>query len=218
MERTQREEILAFYPHRVREVMLLDPEGNDIEDPSGKSMVEYRRLARRLDAAAVLIAGSLLAMKVAIASDHAAVDERFQVVAHLGARGHDVADLGCDAGASVDYPDYAARVAHAVAAGDARFGVVLCGTGIGVAMAAGKVAGIRAATIGDEFSAEMARRHNDANVACFGARIHAAAAICRLLDRFLDTPFDGGRHTGRVAKIMALEAGPAARPDPTVSS
>ncbi len=151
-------------------------------------------------------------MKIAIASDHAAVDERRTVATHLEAQGHEVADLGCEGGQSVDYPDFAARVAHAVAAGEVTYGIVLCGTGIGVAMAAGKVDGVRAATIADDFSAEMARRHNDANVACFGARIHATAAICRMADIFLASPFDEGRHTGRVAKIMALES------DPTVSS
>jgi ribose 5-phosphate isomerase B len=151
-------------------------------------------------------------LKVALSSDHAAVEERLTLAAHLREAGHDVTDFGCEGGQSVDYPDYAAKVARAVAGGEADRGIVLCGTGLGVAMAANKVRGIRAATIGDDFSAEMARRHNDANVACFGARIHAAAAICRMADRFLAAPFDEGRHAGRVAKIMALEE------DATVSS
>lgn len=144
-------------------------------------------------------------LRIAIGSDHAAVEERLVVASYLKAAGHEVTDVGCEAGTSVDYPDYAARVARAVASGEAERGILLCGTGIGVAMAAGKIRGIRAATIGDEFSAEMARRHNDANVACFGARIHSAAAICRMVDRFLAAPFDEGRHAERVAKIMALE-------------
>ena len=144
-------------------------------------------------------------LRIAIASDHAAVDERLVLGAHLEAAGHEVTDFGCAPGESVDYPDYAAKVAHAVASGEAERGVVLCGTGIGVAMAANKVRGVRAATISDDFTAEMARRHNDANVACLGARIHAATAICRMVDRFLASPFDEGRHVGRVGKIMALE-------------
>ncbi len=144
-------------------------------------------------------------MKIAVSSDHAAIEERKVLAAYLKGAGHEVTDLGCQDDESVDYPDYAAMVARAVVSGEAERGVVLCGTGLGVAMAANKVRGIRAATISDEFSAEMARRHNDANVACFGARIHSAAAICRMVDRFLAAPFEEGRHAGRVAKIMALE-------------
>jgi ribose 5-phosphate isomerase B len=144
--------------------------------------------------------------RIAIATDHAAVDERLKLVEHLSAAGHHVHDLGCEAGSPCDYPDQAALVAHEVAAGRADFGVLLCGTGIGVAMAACKVEGIRAATIGGEYAAEMTRRHNDANVACFGARIHSGYAMMRMLDIFLETPFDGGRHAPRVAKIDALDA------------
>lgn len=145
-------------------------------------------------------------MHIAIATDHAAVEERLFLAEHLRAAGHDVLDLGCAAGTPCDYPDQAVLVARAVAAGEAEFGVLICGTGIGVTMAAGKIPGIRAATLGDAFSAEMARRHNDANVACFGARIHAAAAMARMLDLFLATPFEGGRHAARVAKIDALDS------------
>jgi ribose 5-phosphate isomerase B len=144
-------------------------------------------------------------MRIAIASDHAAVAERGTLAAHLAQAGHTVLDLGCPPGASVDYPEPAAAVAEAVATGRADRGVLLCGTGIGVCMAAGKVAGIRAATVHDEYTAEMARRHNDANVLCMGARLLSVTAMVRALDRFLATPFDGGRHAGRVAKIMALE-------------
>jgi len=151
--------------------------------------------------------------RIAIATDHAAVDERLALVAHLQAAGHSVDDLGCEDGAACDYPDQAAKVAHAVAEGRADFGILICGTGIGVAMAAGKIHGIRAATIGNEYSAEMTRRHNDANVACFGARIHSAVAMARMADLFLASPFEGGRHTARVAKIMALENGPVAAGD-----
>ena len=149
-------------------------------------------------------------MKIAIASDHAAVDERLSVIEALRAAGHDVTDHGCAAGESVDYPDYAEKVAHDVQAGRAERGLLICGTGIGICMAASKVAGIRAATISDPWSAEMTRRHNDANVGCFGARIHSAAAIARMAQIFLDTPFEGGRHQRRVDKIMALEENGAA--------
>ncbi len=146
-------------------------------------------------------------MKIAVASDHAAVDERLALIEHLRSRGHDVTDFGCKAGESVDYPDYAVLVARAVADGNAERGLLICGTGIGICMAAGKVDGIRAATISDPWSAEMTRRHNDANVGCWGARVHSAKAIQRMADIFMETPFDGGRHADRVAKIMAIEEG-----------
>ncbi len=145
-------------------------------------------------------------MKIAVASDHAAIEERLALVEHLRSRGHDVTDFGCEPGQSVDYPDYAALAAGAVSEGKAERAVLICGTGIGICMAAGKLRGIRAATISDPWSAEMTRRHNDANVACFGARLLSAKAIQRMTDIFLETTFDGGRHADRVAKIMALEA------------
>jgi ribose 5-phosphate isomerase B len=147
-------------------------------------------------------------LRIAIATDHAAVHERLAVAAHLKDEGHEVHDLGCAAGKPCDYPDQAALVAREVAEGRADYGILICGTGIGVAMAAGKIHGIRAATIGNDYSSEMTRRHNDANVACFGARIHSAAAMMRMVDIFLTTPFDGGRHAARVEKIMALENAP----------
>ena len=144
-------------------------------------------------------------MKIAIGSDHAAFDERQAVARALGDAGHEVIDLGCETTASVDYPDYAAKVARAVADGTAERGVLLCGSGIGVSMAANKVTGVRAATITDEWMAEMCRRHNNANVACFGARRSAVTAIVSMIEVFLATPFDGGRHTQRVDKIDALD-------------
>lgn len=150
-------------------------------------------------------------MRVVIGSDHAAVAERLALAQHLTQAGHVVSDRGCPPGASVDYPDVAAEVARAVASGEAERGLLLCGTGLGVCIAANKVPGVRAATLTDGFTAEMARRHNDANVACFGARLLSAHAIVRLADVFLATPFEGGRHAGRVAKLNALDdgAGPA---------
>ncbi len=150
-------------------------------------------------------------MRVAIASDHAAVAERRHVAAALTAAGHDVEDFGTPEGVSADYPDPAYAVARAVADGRAERGILLCGTGIGVCIAAGKVHGIRAATIHDDFTAEMARRHNDANVACLGGRLLAAATILRLVERFLATPFDGGRHATRVEKIARIEAAEGSR-------
>jgi ribose 5-phosphate isomerase B len=144
-------------------------------------------------------------VRIVIGSDHAAVPERQALAEHLRKAGHEVRDLGCAPGTSVDYPDVAAQTARAVAADEAERGFLLCGTGLGVCMTANKVAGVRAANLTDEFTAEMARRHNDANVACFGGRMLAAATILRLADRFLATPFDGGRHAPRVEKINALD-------------
>lgn len=146
-------------------------------------------------------------MRIALASDHAAVAERQALAEACAKAGHEVADLGCAPGASVDYPDMAVRVAHAVANGDAERGILLCGTGIGVSIAANKVPGVRAALVHDEFTAEMSRRHNDANVLCMGARLLSVHAMQRLVERWLATPFEGGRHAGRVEKLRALDGG-----------
>jgi ribose 5-phosphate isomerase B len=149
-------------------------------------------------------------VRILIASDHAGVAERKLLVEHLRKGGHAVTDLGPETEASVDYPDFAAKVARGVAAGEADRGVLICGTGMGMAMAANKVHGIRAAVLHDEYGADMARRHNDANVACYGARTHCVHAMIRLTDRFLSAPFEGGRHVTRVQKIVALEGRTAA--------
>ncbi len=138
-------------------------------------------------------------------SDHAAFAAKSALKAHLEAKGHDVVDLGTDGTTSVDYPDFAAKGGRAVASGVAPFGAFLCGSGIGICISANKVDGIRAAQVYDEFTAEMARRHNDANVICLGGRSLADDRIARLVDLFLATPFDGGRHAARVEKIRRLE-------------
>lgn len=138
-------------------------------------------------------------------SDHAAFAAKEALKKHLAAAGRQVIDLGTDSTASVDYPDLAAKGARAVARGDGDRGVFLCGTGIGVCIAANKVRGVRAASVWDDVSAEMSRRHNDANVACLGARTLDEATIARLVDLWLATEFEGGRHAGRVAKIQALD-------------
>lgn len=144
-------------------------------------------------------------------SDHAAFAAKAALVAHLKAAGHEVLDLGTDGLASVDYPDFGAKGGKAVAAGLGERGLFLCGSGIGISISANKVPGIRAALVYDEWSARMSRRHNDANVACFGGRVHADARIAEMADVFLATPFDGGRHAARVAKIAALDAGAGAK-------
>ena len=149
-------------------------------------------------------------MRIVLAADHAAVSEKAAVAEALRAAGHEVEDLGPFDAESVDYPDYAAPAARAVASGGADRAVLLCGTGIGQSIAANKVHGARAAVVTSDLAALMSRRHNDANVACFGARVQAVAEIVRLLTLWLETPFDGGRHQRRVEKINALDMPPSA--------
>lgn len=144
-------------------------------------------------------------MRIAIASDHAAYREKAALVATLTSEGHQVLDFGTEGPDSVDYPDTAEPAARAVSRGDADRGLLLCGTGIGQCMVANKVPGVRAAVLWNDLSAEMSRRHNDANVACLGARVTSLDEMRRLVSLWLATPFDGGRHERRVAKINALD-------------
>jgi len=134
-------------------------------------------------------------MRISIASDHAGFDQKQQLAAYLAAQGHQVVDRGPASDDRVDYPDFAVLVARDVADGAAERGVLVCGTGIGMAIAANKVAGVR-----------LAREHNDANVATLSARFVAPAENEAILDAFLSTPFGEGRHAGRVAKVDALDA------------
>jgi ribose 5-phosphate isomerase B len=139
---------------------------------------------------------------VAIASDHAGYPLKAVLADDLRALGHGVLDMGAgDAVASVDYPDFGRACAEAVAAGRARFGVVVCGSGIGISIAANRVAGARCALVGDHLSARLARQHNDANMIAFGARLTGVETARDALKAFLDTPFEGGRHAARVAKL-----------------
>ena len=144
-------------------------------------------------------------MRIAIGADHAGYRLKETIKSRLVASGFGVEDVGTGGDASADYPDFAAAVARLVVSGSCDRGILICGTGIGMAMAANKVRGVRAAAAGDLESARLAREHNDANILTLGARItppDLALAIVRL---FLETPFAGGRHQRRVDKIMALE-------------
>ncbi len=145
-------------------------------------------------------------MRVALASDHAGFEAKERLREHLARRGHDVRDFGTTSAEPCDYPDFVVPAARSVATGECERGFVLGGSGNGEAIAANKVRGVRAAVVHNAFTAEMARRHNDANVASFGARVTPADEILRLADIFLATPFDGGRHKRRIAKIAAVEA------------
>lgn len=138
---------------------------------------------------------------IALGSDHAGLPLKTALKAALEASGHPVLDFGTDSPASVDYPDFAHAVSAAVEQGRARFGVLVCGSGIGMAIAANRHAGIRAAVLHDTTEARLTRAHNDANLACFGARLTGEEVALDALKTFLATPFEGGRHERRVAKI-----------------
>jgi len=138
-------------------------------------------------------------------SDHAGLLLRAEAVKVARAAGVEVEDLGPFSGERVDYPDYARQVAESVVAGRARFGLLVCGTGIGMSIAANKVRGVRAAHCTTEFEARMARAHNDANVLCMGERVVGLGLGGAIVKAFLETPFEGGRHALRVQKTMDLE-------------
>jgi ribose 5-phosphate isomerase B len=154
-------------------------------------------------------------MRIAIGSDHAGFNLKQTLAEHLRAAGHQVDDIGTHSADRVDYPDYGAAVGRAVVEGPAELGVAVCGSGIGIGIAANKVTGVRAATVHDATSARLAREHNDANVVCLGERLTGVQVALDAVDAFVAAGFEGGRHTGRVAKIGALEAGGAAAPEPT---
>lgn len=137
-------------------------------------------------------------MKVAVGSDHAGLSLKNLIAAHLLSRGHDVVDVGTHEATSCHYPDYAKHVAHLVRDGEADRGVLVCGTGQGMAMTANKVLGVRAAVVSDPFSARMAMAHNDARVLCLGERVVGQGVAITCLDAWLETQFEGGRHQTRV--------------------
>lgn len=142
---------------------------------------------------------------IAIGADHAGFPLKEHLKAWLMAQGHRVLDFGTDSAQAVDYPDYAALVAAAVSSGSAVRGVLVCGSGIGMAIAANKVVGVRAASCGDPDAARLSREHNDANVLTLGARVVGREAALAIVEAWLRTDFAGGRHTLRVEKVMALE-------------
>jgi len=144
-------------------------------------------------------------MRVALGADHAGVQLKDAVRSLLQARGVEVHDFGTIDETSVDYPDYAALVARAVAMGEVDRGILACGTGLGMAIAANKIDGVRAAPVVDLESARLSREHNDANILALGARVTTSDMALQIVSTFLDTPFAGGRHQRRLDKITALE-------------
>ena len=140
-------------------------------------------------------------MKIAIGSDHAGFHLKTAVVAHVRQTGHEVVDLGTNSMDSVDYPDFAKLVAGQVSDRVADLGILVCGTGQGMAMTANRAPGVRAAVVADVFSAKGTRAHNDANVLCMGERVIGGGLALEIVDAFLSTEFEGGRHARRVGKI-----------------
>ena len=142
---------------------------------------------------------------IAIGSDHGGYLLKEEIKKHLKEKGYEFKDFGTDSTASCDYPVYAEKVCRAVQSGECEKGILICGTGIGMSMCANKCKGIRAAVCGDHFSAEFTRKHNNAKVLCLGARVIGAGVAMQLVDIFLTTEYEGGRHEKRVEMMMQLE-------------
>jgi ribose 5-phosphate isomerase B len=142
---------------------------------------------------------------IVIGSDHGGLDLKTALKNYLGRRGYTVTDAGTDTDSSVDYPDFGQKVAEMVVAGTADSGILICGTGIGMSIAANKVPGIRAALVTDVFMARMAKEHNNANVLVLGGRVLDEQKACDLVGAWLDATFEGGRHQGRLDKIADIE-------------
>ena len=144
-------------------------------------------------------------MRIAIGSDHGGFELKEIIVEYLKEKGYEVTDYGIKENERVDYPDYAKIVADAVVEKKEDLGILICGTGLGMSIAANKIKGIRAACVSETFSAKMARQHNDANILCFGGRVVGDEVAKTIVDAFLEAEFEGGRHCGRVDKMMDFE-------------
>lgn len=144
-------------------------------------------------------------MKIAIGCDHGGLEHKNAIVSHLETRGFEVKDFGIYEQVSVDYPEIALKVANSVSSGENELGILVCGTGIGMSLAANKVKGIRAAAVSEHFSAKYTRLHNNSNILCLGGRVIGIGTALELVDVFVDTEFEGGRHQRRVDMVMAIE-------------
>ena len=144
-------------------------------------------------------------MKIAIGCDHGGFRYKKTLVDFLLKNGHEIVNFGTDSDASCDYPDFALPAAESVASGECDCGILICGTGIGISIAANKMKGIRCCVCSDTFSAKYTRLHNDANVLSMGGRVVGPGLACDMVDVFLETEFEGGRHARRVEKLMAME-------------
>ena len=146
-------------------------------------------------------------MKIAIGNDHVAVEMKNLVKEHLESKGYEVVNFGTDSGERANYPVYGKKVADAVASGECDFGVLICGTGVGISLAANKVKGIRACVCSDPYTARLTRQHNNANIIAFGARVIGPELALMIVDEFFGAEFEGGRHQTRIDMISAIENG-----------
>ena len=144
-------------------------------------------------------------MKIGIANDHSAVEMKKEVVEYLVEKGYEVTNYGTDSFESCNYPDYGEKVARAVVAGEVDLGIAICGTGVGISLAANKIKGIRAVVCSEPYTAKLSRQHNNSNVLAFGARVIGVEMAKMIIDEWLNAEFLGGRHQDRVDMIMALE-------------
>ena len=147
-------------------------------------------------------------MIIAMGNDHAAVEMKNEIKAYVESKGYEVIDFGTNTSESCDYPVYGARVGRAVASGEADYGIAICGTGIGIGIAAGKIRGVRVCTCSEPFSARMSRRHNNTNVLTFGARVVGVEMARMIVDEWLDNQYEGGRHQRRVDMLIEIEEQP----------
>ncbi len=146
-------------------------------------------------------------MKIAIGNDHVALDMKKHIKTYLEEKGHILLDFGAHSAERADYPIYAQKVANAILSGECELGILICGTGIGISIAANKMDGIRAAVCSEPYSAAMTRSHNNANIIAFGARVVGTATAETIVDAFLGAEYEGGRHQRRVDMIRAIEQG-----------
>lgn len=146
-------------------------------------------------------------MKIAIGNDHVAVEMKKHITKYLTDKGYDVVNFGTDSEERTDYPIYGKKVADAVASGECEYGILICGTGVGISLAANKVKGIRAVVCSEPYSAKLSRQHNNTNILAFGARVIGTATAEMIVDEFLNAKFEGGRHSKRVDMISAIEQG-----------
>ena len=144
-------------------------------------------------------------MKIGIGNDHAAVDMKNEIVEYLQQKGYEVVNYGTDTNESCNYPDYGKKVGKAVVAGEGDLGILICGTGVGISLAANKVKGVRAVVCSEPYSAKLSRQHNNTNVLAFGARVIGIEMAKMIIDEWLAAEFMGGRHQTRVDMIMAIE-------------
>lgn len=216
MTRAHKDLLQAQYPAEATKIYTLMGyslgKDEDIPDPYGGSRDDYLAARAKIEVAVSGLVAKLIlergegnGMKIALASDHGGFRLKEELKGLIGQVGGQYVDLGCDSEEAVDYPDYASLAAKAVARGQCRLGIIVCGTGVGMAIAANKVKGIRAAVCHDCFSAKMARAHNDANILALGQRVTGSGLALLIAREFIETPFEGGRHLQRLAKISLIE-------------